>query len=146
MLASGSSLASPFAENDSSYVQWEDEMTVQIMRQGDQLGVADIRSLESQLNARFTKDYQEFLLSHNVAEPEANIYKNGSISTSVRTFYGVSQNENNDIVAVNARYEGRLPKEPLRRFVILQRGGDRRSFFSFCCGLQGNAARFSSSL
>ncbi len=37
-------------------------------------------------------------------------------------------------------------KEPLRRFVILQRGGDRRSFFSFCCGLQGNAARFSSSL
>ncbi len=36
--------------------------------------------------------------------------------------------------------------EPLRRFVILQRGGDRRSFFSFCCGLQGNAARFSSSL
>ena len=50
-------------------------------------------------------------MAYNVAVPDANRYKTEKVTTSVRHFFGVSPNQDDDLVAQNRTYyEGRLPK------------------------------------
>jgi hypothetical protein len=88
-------------------------MTVKLTITGEKLDESKIVAIENKLRARLPHDYRAFLLSNNVAVPEQNEYVIPQVTTSVSTFFGVSDDENDDLVAEYDMFESRVPTNVL---------------------------------
>jgi hypothetical protein len=88
-------------------------MPVKMTPVGPKLSLAEINSLESRLKVNLPQNYREFLLTYNAAEPVSNQFRRGEISTSVMTFFGLSDNRSLDLEAAQLVYAGRLPEHVL---------------------------------
>jgi hypothetical protein len=95
-------------------------MSVQMTAKAPSPSSEDIATAESQLGVRLPEAYREFVASNNIAKPEANQYRTERVTTSVDHFFGISNIQNDDLVAQNELYAGRLPK---RMLAIAQAGG-----------------------
>ena len=98
-------------------------MTVEINPSKESLNPAQVDDLELTLRTRLPEDFKAFLRQHNAAVPAENVYRTGNITTSVEQFFGISTDENEDIVFLNQQmYSGRLP--PRAVAVALAGGGN----------------------
>ena len=88
-------------------------MPVQIGGKYPRLSNADLGFLESELVISFPQTYREFLKTFNVGIPAPNQIETPEITASVVRFYGVSDNEIEDLLQTNDVYSGRLPENVL---------------------------------
>lgn len=73
-----------------------------------------LRSLELALRLTLPEEYRSFLAQYNDVRPEPNVYRAGEVTTGIEYFFGVSSEENHDLVRQNrVTYAGRLPGKVL---------------------------------
>lgn len=96
-------------------------MAVEIRPSGEPLSPSQVDELELTLRTKLPEDYKALLRRYNVAEVPENVYRAGDITTSIEQFFGISKDENKDLVLQNREmYSGRLPA---RAVAIARAGG-----------------------
>jgi SMI1-KNR4 cell-wall len=84
-------------------------MAVTMIAKGVPVGPQDIKALESRLEVRLPSAYREFLCEYNVAVPAENKYEAGETTTSVTSFFGISDNRMDDLIEQNRLFAYRIP-------------------------------------
>ena len=84
-------------------------MTIRLQSKSNPLDAVEMVHLETRLHLTLPKGYREFLFINNDAVPEPNIYKEGTLTTAIAQFFGVSKDPRRDLIAQNDAYAGRLP-------------------------------------
>lgn len=85
-------------------------MTVELKSTGEPLTHDAIAAIEESLGVNFPREYREFLATYNAAKPEANQVITQAVTTAVDSFFGITDDKGDDLVAQNLEtYSGRVP-------------------------------------
>lgn len=87
---------------------------IEIKKSKNAFDKAALVNLETEYGFKFPQEYIEFLRTYNGGRPEGNIVKLPECeieSFLIDTFFGVNQDNNNNIVHQFRTLQGRIPKE-----------------------------------